>query len=190
MSRPRFPCSLHRRLQHSRCTDLGCPASLNCYLMKEMSCWAILDGRLCQKLHLITWLYNVYTVFWLNTILDFCHSAHIYLLFFHHMDCNFTRLLSSFKNILLWALVPYRFFTKIIQLWLCILYVYCTPVMNMFLCVSVWLKVELFPQTFEQLLVSWHNIVLGVYFAPGPMCDNSWNADASGWTLTHRDCVD
>ncbi len=30
-----------------------------------------------------------------------------------------------------------------------------------------------FSQTFEQLLVSWHNIAVGVYFAPGPMCDNS-----------------
>lgn len=181
MSRPRFPCSLHRRLQHSHCTDLGCPASLNCYLMKEMSCWVILDGRLCQKLHLHGYIMFIpffdsipYWIFVSVPTFTYC--------FFHHLDRNFTRLLSSFKNILvcligfLLKLFNYEYYMFIVLQWW------------LFLC--VWLTVELFPQTFEQLLVSWHNIVLGVYFAPGPMCDNSWNADASGWTLTHRDCVD
>lgn len=118
MSRPRFPCSLHRRLQHSHCTDLGCPASLNCYLMKEMSCWAMLDGRLCQKLHGYIMFIPFFDSipFWIFvTVPTFTYC------FFHRMDHNFTRLLWSFKNILSWWLVPCRFFTKTIQLWLCIL---------------------------------------------------------------------
>lgn len=57
---------------------------------------SILDGRLCQKLDLITWLYNVYRfgtktgIYRLNTILDFLSQCPHFLTVCHHMDRKIT----------------------------------------------------------------------------------------------------
>lgn len=62
--------------------------------------------------------------------------------------------------------------------------------LSLCLCLSSGLIfVKSFSQTFEQLAVSWHEIVLGVCFVPDLTCDK-WNTDTGGRGLTRRDGVD